>query len=69
MPTLSTWLRQPLQLPQTLLRLAVQVRHRMRLHRRSQAALAAETLFLKTPLALYPEPNPRWQCDSNVTKT
>jgi hypothetical protein len=50
MPTLSTWLRQPIQLPQTLLRLAVQVRHhRMRLHLRPQVALAAETLFLKTP--------------------
>ena len=40
----------------------------MRLHLRSQAALAAETLFLKTQLALYQDLNPRWQCDSNVTR-
>jgi hypothetical protein len=68
MPTLSTWLRQPIQIRQTLLRLAAQVRHRMRLHLRSQAALAAEILFFKTQLALYPVPNPRWQCDINVTR-
>jgi hypothetical protein len=37
MPTLSTWLRQPIQIPQTLLRLTAQVRHRMRLHLRSRA--------------------------------
>jgi putative transposase len=68
MPTLLNWFRQPIQITQTLLRLAAQVMNRTRLRLRSRAALAAETLFLKKQSALYQEPNARWRCDWNATR-
>jgi hypothetical protein len=68
MPTLLNWFRQPIQLMQTVLMIAAQVVHRIRLRLRSRAALAAETLFLTQQLALYQEPNTRWRCDLNATR-
>jgi hypothetical protein len=58
MPTLPNWFCQLIQLVQTVLMIAAQVMHRMRLRLRSRAALAAETLFLKKQFALYQEPMP-----------
>ena len=68
MPTLYSWLRQPIQIAQTVMRLAAQVMHRVRMRLRSRTALAAETLFLKKQLALYQEPHSRWQGDITVTR-
>jgi putative transposase len=68
MPILCTWLRQPIQVAQTVIMLAAQAMHRIRMRLRSRTALAAETLFLKKQLALYQEPNSRWRCDLNVTR-
>jgi hypothetical protein len=47
MPPLPNWFCQLIQLVQTVLMIAAQVMHRMRLRLRSRAALAAETLFFK----------------------
>jgi hypothetical protein len=68
MPTLSNGYRQPIKLTQTVLMIAAQVMHRLRLRLRSRAALAAETLFLKKQLVLYQEANSRWRCDLNTTR-
>jgi hypothetical protein len=68
MPTLYTWLRQPIQIAQTVMMLAAQVMHGVRMRLRSRTALAAETLFLKKQLALYQEPHSRWRGDITVTR-
>jgi hypothetical protein len=68
MPTLCTWLRQPMQIAKTVMTLAGQVMRRIRMKLRSRTALAAETLFLKKQFALYQEPNARWRGDLNVTR-
>jgi hypothetical protein len=51
MPTLYTWLRQPIQIAQTVMMIAAQVMHWVRRHLYARMALAAETLFLKRQLA------------------
>ena len=61
MPTLPNWFCLLIQLVQTVLMIAAQVMHRMRLRLRSRVAFAAETLFLKKQFALYQEPNARWR--------
>lgn len=47
MPTLPNWFCLLIQLVKTVLMIAAQVMHRMRLRLRSRAAFAAETPFFK----------------------
>lgn len=53
MPTLPNWLRQAIQITHSLLTLAAQVLHRIRLRLRSRTARAAAHLFLQQQVVLY----------------